>query len=257
MAGAADTSGMRRLRSSPRLVPAALAAALSVAALGLLLPARAERSPRRGQEAPAPRLPPPRPRAVEPVAGQGGVVVAAPADVSATDVPPAPGGGPAVSPGAPSDPQVRRELEALKREQAKVQRVLVDASAPIRRGSGRFIWPVNGPVTSPFCERRSWEDCHPGLDIAAPTGTAIRAADSGQVVLAGPQGGYGNFTCIAHSGFLFTCYAHQSRILVRPGEVVRQGQVIGAVGCTGFCFGPHLHFEVRVEGRVTDPMPYL
>ena len=95
------------------------------------------------------------------------------------------------------------------------------------------------------------------MDIAAATGTAIRAADAGQVVLAGPQGGYGNFVCIAHSGVLFTCYAHQSRILVRPGEVVRQGQVIGAVGCTGFCFGPHLHFEVRVEGRVTDPMPYL
>lgn len=249
-----------RLRSRTGLAAAAAMATVALLALAGfagLLPAReqpAQPPAKAAADRPLPRF---RARAVEPVAGEPVVVAEAP--VSTTDTPPAAGSrrGAKVSPGAPSDREVRDELEAVQREQARVQRVLVDASAPIRRGSGRFIWPVTGPITSPFCERRSWESCHPGLDIAAPAGTAIRAADSGQVVLAGPQGGYGNFTCIAHSSSLFTCYAHQGRILVRSGDVVAQGQVIGAVGCTGLCFGFHVHFEVRVGGRVTDPTAYL
>ena len=87
-----------------------------------------------------------------------------------------------------------------------------------------MIWPVNGTLTSPFCESRSWESCHPGIDIAVPTGTPIRAALSGKVVLLqgeGASGGYGNFTCIQHGGALSTCYAHQVRFgtsLGRPGD---------------------------------------
>jgi murein DD-endopeptidase MepM/ murein hydrolase activator NlpD len=131
------------------------------------------------------------------------------------------------------------------------------AAGPIRRGSGQLIWPVNGPITSPFCERRAWEACHPGIDIGVPAGTPIRAADAGRVVLAGWNGGYGNYTCIQHTASLSTCYAHQSSIQVSVGQNVSQGQVIGLVGCTGLCFGDHLHFEVRINGAVTNPLNYL
>jgi len=131
------------------------------------------------------------------------------------------------------------------------------SAGPIRSGSGTFIWPVNGPVTSPFCERRAWESCHPGVDIGVPSGTPIRAAGSGTVQIAGWVGGYGNFTCIGHGGGVSTCYAHQSRFATSVGSHVSQGQVIGYIGCTGLCFGAHLHFEVRVNGSVTNPMNWL
>jgi len=197
------------------------------------------------------------PRVVEPAAGlPEGVVI----EAGATDFPApagkAPGkGGERVSPGAPSDAEIRAELEALEREQARIERIIVNSSAPIRPGSGRFIWPTTGSFTSPFGPR--WGRLHAGIDLAAPTGTAIRAADTGQVVLAGPYGGYGNYTCIRHTKVLSTCYGHQSRILVGVGDVVTQGQVIGAVGSTGHSTGPHLHFEVRIGGKPVDPMRYL
>jgi murein DD-endopeptidase MepM/ murein hydrolase activator NlpD len=234
----------------------AAAGAAALAALGLVVATGIGRDsgpPPAARDA-VPPLPRFHPRAVEPVAGQAAEVAPGPPD--ATDVP-RHGSGHRVSAGAPTDAQVREELEALQREQSRIERTILDSSAPIRQGSGRFIWPVFGPITSPFCERRSWEACHPGIDIGVPAGTAIRAADTGQVVLARPQGGYGNLTCIAHTASLSTCYAHQSRILVSPGQVVMRGQVIGAVGCTGLCFGPHLHFEVRIQGRVVNPMAYL
>jgi len=120
-----------------------------------------------------------------------------------------------------------------------------------------MIWPVNGPITSPFCEARAWESCHPGIDIGVPAGTPIQAAAAGTVSIAGPNDGYGNYTCLDHGGGVSTCYAHQNTIAVSVGEQVSQGQVIGTVGCTGLCFGDHLHFEVRVNGSVVDPMGYL
>ena len=123
--------------------------------------------------------------------------------------------------------------------------------------SSGMIWPVNGPVTSPFCEQRAWESCHPGIDIGVPTGTPIHAAAAGTVAIAGPESGYGNYTCIDHGGGLSTCYGHQESISVSVGQHVTQGQVIGISDCTGLCFGPHLHFEVRVNGQPVDPMGYL
>ena len=98
--------------------------------------------------------------------------------------------------------------------------------APIRQGSGGLIWPVNGPITSPFCESRAWEACHPGIDIGVPSGTPIRAAAAGRVVLMQPEaasGGYGNFTCIQHTGTMSTCYAHQSRFATLDGRARRAG----------------------------------
>ena len=130
-------------------------------------------------------------------------------------------------------------------------------AGPIRSGAGRFIWPLNGPLTSPFCESRSWESCHPGIDIGVPTGTPIRAAGAGVVQIAGPNGGYGNYTCVGHGGGVSTCYAHQSQINVSVGQSVSRGQVIGLSGNTGHSTGPHLHFEVRVNGSVTNPLNWL
>lgn len=147
-------------------------------------------------------------------------------------------------------------MRALERESARVQRALqgvaVTGSAG---GSGQLAWPVDGPLTSPFGQR--WGRLHAGLDIAPPDGTPIRAAGAGTVVLAGPQGGYGNFTCVQHTSALTTCYAHQSLIQTRVGAQVARGDVIGAVGNTGNSTGPHLHFETRVSGSPVDPMSYL
>lgn len=136
-------------------------------------------------------------------------------------------------------------------------------AGPIRGASGSgLIWPVNGPVVSGFGARTidGHYEYHPGIDIAVPAGTSIRAAAAGTVALVEPEsssGGYGNYTCIDHGGGLSTCYAHQSSFAVSAGEHVSQGEVIGYTGCTGYCFGPHLHFEVRVNGEVQDPMGYL
>ncbi|MGH2973732.1 MAG: murein hydrolase activator EnvC family protein [Solirubrobacterales bacterium] len=135
-------------------------------------------------------------------------------------------------------------------------------AGPIRGGSGGLIWPVDGPVVSGFGARTingSYE-YHPGIDIAVPSGTPIRAAAAGTVIFTEPEsssGGYGNYTCIDHGGGLSTCYAHQETFAVSAGQQVSQGQIIGYSDCTGYCFGPHLHFEVRIDGEVTDPMAYL
>ena len=110
-------------------------------------------------------------------------------------------------------------------------------------------------MTSPFGYR--WGRLHAGIDIGVPYGTPIHAAAAGTVVLAGWTGGYGNYTCIDHGGGLSTCYGHQERILVSVGQAVGQAQIIGLSDCTGYCLGPHLHFEVRINGQPTDPLAYL
>jgi len=157
------------------------------------------------------------------------------------------------------------DLRALVAEEAKVSAALQRAASdngfdpstagPIRTGGGGLVWPVNGPIVSPFGPR--WGRLHAGVDIAAPTGTPIRAAAGGKVVLLGWTGGYGNYTCIQHGGALSTCYAHQSRYATSSGASVSQGQVIGYVGCTGHCFGDHLHFETRINGSPVNPGGYL
>ena len=127
----------------------------------------------------------------------------------------------------------------------------------VQQAGGGFIWPVNGPIVSPFGMR--WGRLHAGVDIAVPAGTPIRAAKAGTIVLnqtEAESGGYGNYTCIDHGGGVSTCYAHQSSFAITSGSV-DQGDVIGYVGCTGHCFGDHLHFEVRINGTAVDPMGYL
>jgi murein DD-endopeptidase MepM/ murein hydrolase activator NlpD len=132
-------------------------------------------------------------------------------------------------------------------------------AGPIQAGGHGLIWPVNGPITSGYGGRNigAGYEFHPGVDIGVPTGTPIRAAAAGTVSIAAPTGGYGNYTCIDHGGGLSTCYGHQERFLVASGQQVAQGQIIGLSDCTGYCFGPHVHFEVRINGQTTDPLGYL
>jgi murein DD-endopeptidase MepM/ murein hydrolase activator NlpD len=113
-------------------------------------------------------------------------------------------------------------------------------------------------VTSGFKMRfhpilNTWR-AHNGVDYAAPTGTPVRSVGDGVVEFAGVQNGFGNVVFIRHRGANTTVYAHLSRINVRKGERVEQGQNIGAVGSTGWATGPHLHFEFRVNGQFVDPM---
>ncbi len=118
-----------------------------------------------------------------------------------------------------------------------------------------LIWPVAGPITSPFGMR--WGKLHPGIDIGANMGVPIHAAAAGTIVYAGWMEGYGNLTVIDHGGGIATAYGHQSKLEVSVGQQVQQGQEIGLIGSTGFSTGPHLHFEVRVNGVPVDPMGYL
>ncbi|MDI7246247.1 MAG: M23 family metallopeptidase [Bacillota bacterium] len=121
--------------------------------------------------------------------------------------------------------------------------------------------PVNGRVTygfgyrvHPIYKRRLF---HQGIDIAAPTGTPIRAAAAGKVLRAGPCGTYGNIVELDHGGGASTLYAHCSRVLVKAGDRVRAGQKIAEVGSTGLSTGPHLHFEVSIDGKPRDPFAHL
>jgi murein DD-endopeptidase MepM/ murein hydrolase activator NlpD len=121
--------------------------------------------------------------------------------------------------------------------------------------SSGMIWPVIGQITSYFGPR--WGTRHTGLDIAAPTGTEIRAVRAGRVEKAGWWGGYGNCVIINHGDGVRTLYAHASRLLVTRGQRVVQGQVIARVGSTGHSTGPHVHFEVRIDDRFKDPLYFL
>ena len=156
----------------------------------------------------------------------------------------------------------RRELEAEARglwaRSARLASQIRAGSAnlpsTVSVGGGQFAWPVNGPITSPFGPR--WGRMHEGIDIGAGAGTPIGASAAGTVIVAGWSGGYGNLVVVSH-GSIATAYAHMSRIAVSVGQSVDRGTVLGAVGCTGHCFGPHLHFEVRIGGVPQNPLNYL
>ncbi len=116
-------------------------------------------------------------------------------------------------------------------------------------------WPARGGLTSPFGRR--WRQHHDGIDIAAREGAPIHAARDGRVVYVGWKGGYGLTVILAHGNGLQTLYGHASATVVKPGQVVKAGQVIARVGSTGIATGSHLHFEFRVNGRPVNPLRYL
>jgi len=153
---------------------------------------------------------------------------------------------------ASASAQLAAKLQAGQAQAGSVAAGSSSGEAP--SGSG-FAWPVSGPITSPFGLR--WGTLHPGIDIGVPAGTPIHAAGSGTVVWCGWMSGYGNLVMIDHHNGLATLYGHQSRIAVGCNQEVSQGATIGYVGCTGFCTGPHLHFEVRLNGTPVDPLGYL
>jgi murein DD-endopeptidase MepM/ murein hydrolase activator NlpD len=162
-----------------------------------------------------------------------------------------------------SERQAAGEIDALQAASERIAAQIRAAQAKSSPNSGPtqtpsnagLIWPVQGPVTSPFGWR--WGRMHQGIDIGVPYGTPIHAAAGGTVIYCGWEEGYGNFVVIDHGGNLATAYGHQSAIAVTCGQQVNQGDVIGYVGCTGHCFGPHLHFEVRINGDPVDPLGYL
>lgn len=124
-----------------------------------------------------------------------------------------------------------------------------------------FVMPVNGRQSSAYGMRmhpvKHVESLHPGLDLAAPTGTPVVAAAAGTVTHAGPAGTYGNLVTIKHANGLETRYAHLSAVDVTTGAKVIPGEEVGKVGSTGLSTGPHLHFEVRQDGKLQDPAPLL
>jgi murein DD-endopeptidase MepM/ murein hydrolase activator NlpD len=167
-----------------------------------------------------------------------------------------------------------QEVEALAAESATLAAAIREAQAkaaaaavastgspsPGSTGAGApsaagFIWPVNGPLVSGFGMR--WGRMHEGIDITASTGTPIWSAAAGTVIHAGWLGGYGNLVVVDHGNGLATAYAHASAIVVGVGQAVGQGQTVALVGSTGNSSGPHLHFEVRVNGSAVDPLLYL
>lgn len=153
------------------------------------------------------------------------------------------------------------EVEALAQVSAQLaariqaSQASAASSAPVPPAGGGLMWPVSGPVTSPFGWR--WGRMHEGIDIAVPTGTPVRAAQSGRVIIAGWMGGYGNLVVVDHGGGLSTAYGHNSAFALGVGASVSQGQVVAYAGSTGNSTGPHVHFEVRVNGAAVDPLGYL
>ena len=161
--------------------------------------------------------------------------------------------------------QEEAQLEQLVRaQQAEVETERTRGAAPALPppGSGQMMWPLSGPITSPFGMRPNPFgggniEFHPGIDIGVPVGTTVVAAAAGRVIIAGWVSGYGNYIAIDHGGGISTGYGHLSQFLVAVGQDVQRGQAIGASGNTGRSTGPHLIFEVRRDGTPVDPNPYL
>lgn len=164
--------------------------------------------------------------------------------------------------------RVRQQLDEIDRQNALIARQIAEWSRQLARKRGQISlqWPVSPVrITSPFGMR--WHPIaqqrrmHWGIDLAASYGQPVRAAESGRVVEAGWRGGYGNTVIILHgtvNGNTYaTLYGHNSRLAVSVGQEVQAGQVIAYAGSTGYSTGPHVHFEVWVNGKAVDPIPYM
>ena len=163
----------------------------------------------------------------------------------------------------------RTERE-LARQSASIQSMIANLSkktgqSQVKVSSTGFIWPIRGPITSPFGYRIhpifKSRIFHSGIDIGGPNGGAIKASNDGRVIFSGWYGGYGKVVILDHGVIngqpITTLYAHMSSILVSNGQNVTKGQTIGREGSTGYSTGPHCHFEVRVNGKPTNPLSYI
>lgn len=165
--------------------------------------------------------------------------------------------------------KINSDLDKLEAALDELERTSKEIEEQIRKkqnggvvlGTGKMIWPVQARISSqfgwrmhPILRKRKF---HSGIDLAAPSGTSVKAADTGKVIISGWNGGYGNFIAIDHGNGISTAYAHNSRLLVKEGDMVLKGQEIAKSGSTGLSTGPHLHFEVRKNGAPVDPLTYL
>lgn len=157
-------------------------------------------------------------------------------------------------------------VAALEADQSRITALLQARSSGasvgvLPTGGGQLLWPAAGPLTSPYGYRThpifGDSRLHTGIDIGAPYGATVIAADAGVVAYAGVMSGYGNVVVVDHGGGLATTYNHLSAFSVASGQQVGRGAPIANIGCSGYCTGPHIHFEVRVNGSPVDPMPYL
>lgn len=159
--------------------------------------------------------------------------------------------------------EVKKQLDQFEKEAKDLEKVILQLQSEGDYIGGVMKWPVTGHtrISSPYGNRihpiLKTKRFHSGIDIPAPTGTNIVAAASGKIAFAGTQGGYGKTVIVDHGGGIMTLYAHNSQLAVSKGDQVNQGSVISKAGSTGMSTGPHLHFEVRKNGKYVDPMPWL
>lgn len=162
---------------------------------------------------------------------------------------------------AAEEAEFRDELDVLEAEQAKIEELIAERARQEGSAPGILMRPVPGPISSSFGPRLhpilGYTRMHTGIDMSAGQGDPIVAAAGGVVILAGYNGGYGNTVMIDHGGGMVTLYAHQSSLAVVYGQTVATGDLVGYIGSTGLSTGPHLHFEVRLNGSPVDPAPYL
>ena len=168
-------------------------------------------------------------------------------------------GGPVVKPSAAELNNLVKELRVSAHSRSaslsELRESLVERNS--RLAATPSIWPADGVVTSRFGWRWGGTDWHPGIDVAGDTGTPIVATASGTVVASGWNGGYGRQVVLDHGNGINTCYAHNSENLVSVGQTVKKGQLIAYMGSTGFSTGPHVHYEVRVNGTAVNPAGFL
>ncbi len=153
------------------------------------------------------------------------------------------------------------EITGLAREEGSIKAKIQAASKPAGTKPGRLVRPVPGAISSGYGMRvhpiLGTQRMHTGVDMNAAQGDRIKSAAAGTVIFAGLKGGYGNTVMVDHGGGMVTLYAHQSRIGVSVGQKVKAGETIGYIGSTGLSTGPHLHFEVRINGNAVDPAKYI
>ncbi|MBU8897854.1 M23 family metallopeptidase [Corallococcus sp. M34] len=166
-----------------------------------------------------------------------------------------PGTAPVSSPRRARPPVARREDPPPARGRVLSGRPGSASARPRVATQGLLDWPLKGVLYGRFGKKG--KEPHDGVDLAAPAGTPVKTAQEGTVLYAGEQKGYGLIAIVEHSAQLITLYAHNRDLRVRTGQKVRRGQVIATVGESGKTSGPHLHFEVRVDGKPVEPLDYL
>ena len=157
--------------------------------------------------------------------------------------------------------EIEGEIASLEKEQASIKKLIAQQAKALGSAPGALARPVPGAISSGFGPRvhpiHGYTLMHNGVDMNGGSGQTIVAASSGTIIFAGVKGGYGNTIMVDHGGGMVTLYAHQSEFAVSAGQSVKRGQTIGYVGSTGVSTGPHLHFEVRINGNPVDPAKYL